>query len=112
MHDDSPKPTIARIWRGRTRREMADAYEPYLGEAGIRPLMEKALGVQNFREDRADESEFVAISCWESVEAMARFTGGDPTEIHHLPRDAEFLIELPKEVQILRILTSHGRTGQ
>lgn len=112
MHDDSPKPTIARIWRGRTRREMADAYEPYLREAGITPLMEKALGVQNFREDRADESEFVTISYWESVEAMARFTGGDPTEIHHLPRDAEFLIELPKEVQILRILTSHGRTGQ
>ncbi|BCH31899.1 hypothetical protein MesoLjLc_38290 [Mesorhizobium sp. L-8-10] len=112
MHDDSPKPTIARIWRGRTRREMADAYEPHLRETGITPLMEKALGVQNFREDRADESEFVTISYWESVEAMARFTGGDPTEIHHLPRDAEFLIELPKEVQILRILTSHGQTGQ
>jgi hypothetical protein len=112
MHDDSPKPTIARIWRGRTRREVADAYQPYLQETGIRPLMEKALGVQNFREDRADESEFVTISYWESVEAMARFTGGDPTKIHHLPRDAEFLIELPKEVQILRILTSHGRTGQ
>ncbi|BCH24165.1 antibiotic biosynthesis monooxygenase family protein [Mesorhizobium sp. L-8-3] len=112
MLDDSPKPTIARIWRGRTRREIAEAYEPYLHEAGIRPLMEKALGVQNFREDRADESEFITISYWESVEAMARFTGGDPTQIHHLPRDAEFLIELPKEVQILRILTSHGQTGQ
>lgn len=112
MHDDSPKPTIARIWRGRTRREIADAYEPYLQEAGIRPLMEKALGVQNFREDRADESEFVTISYWESVDAMARFTGGDPTRIHHLPRDAEFLIELPDRVQILSILTSHGRTGQ
>ncbi|MBW9060299.1 MULTISPECIES: hypothetical protein [Agrobacterium] len=24
------KPTIARIWRGRTRREVADSYEPYL----------------------------------------------------------------------------------
>ncbi len=112
MHDDSPKPTIARIWRGRTRRAIADAYEPYLQETGIRPLMEKALGVQNFREDRSDESEFVTISYWESVEAMARFTGGDPTQIHHLPRDAEFLIELPKKVQILYILTSHGRTGQ
>ncbi|PSJ51408.1 antibiotic biosynthesis monooxygenase family protein [Kumtagia ephedrae] len=104
------KPTIARIWRGRTRRDIADAYQDYLHEAGIKPLMEKALGVQNFREDRATESEFVTISYWESVEAMARFTGGDPRKIHHLPRDAEFLVELPESVQVLTILTSHGRT--
>jgi hypothetical protein len=29
---------------------------------------------------------------------------------NHLERDEEFLIELPKEVQILRLLTSHGLT--
>jgi len=39
------------------------------------------------------------------------FTGGDPTNIHHLDRDEEFLIELPKSVQIVQLLTSHGRTG-
>ena len=43
---------------------------------------------------------------------MSRFTGGDPTRIHHLDRDAEFLIELPDQVQILRILKSHGWTGK
>jgi heme-degrading monooxygenase HmoA len=105
------KPTIARIWRGRTRREQADEYERYSLEAGIKPLMEKALGVQYFRKDRETESEFVTISYWESVEAMARFTGDDPTKIHHLPRDEEFLIELPEGVQVLRILTSFGKTG-
>ena len=104
-------PTIARIWRGRTRRERADAYEAYNCEAGVRPLMEKALGVQSLREDREDETEFMTISYWESVEAMARFTGGDPTGIHHLPRDEEFLIELPRSVQVLRLLTTSGRTG-
>src|SRR5215468_3981323 len=46
----------------------------------------------------------------ESVDAMSKFTGGDPRKIHHLERDSEFLIELPKEVQILRLLTSHGIT--
>ncbi|MCW8085941.1 hypothetical protein OF850_09910 [Roseococcus sp. MDT2-1-1] len=71
---------------------------------GIRPLEEKALGVQLLREDRETETEFVTISFWEDVEAMARFTGGDPTRIHHLPRDAEFLLELPEGVQALRIL--------
>jgi hypothetical protein len=73
----------------------------YLYEHGIKPLVEKALGVQMLREDRAGESEFVTISYWESVEAMSRFAGDDPRRIHHLERDAEFLIELPSGVQVL-----------
>ena len=108
---DPKQPTIARIWRGRTRSERADEYEAYNYEIGIKPLIEKAMGVQTFREDRENETEFMTISYWESVEAMASFAGSDPTLIHHLERDAEFLIELPKEVQILRLLKSHGRTG-
>lgn len=110
MPDHLPRPTIARIWRGRTTRERADEYERYNYEVGIKPLMDKALGVQTFREDRETDTEFVTISYWESVEAMSRFTGGDPTRIHHLDRDAEFLLELPDRVQILTIRTSHGNT--
>ncbi|MER8990567.1 hypothetical protein [Mesorhizobium sp. M0500] len=104
-------PTIARIWRGRTVPEKADAYESYNYKAGIKPLIEKALGVQTFREDTPTHSEFVTISYWETIEAMAAFTGGDPTKIHHLERDEEFLIELPSQVQVLRIRSSHGRLG-
>jgi hypothetical protein len=105
------QPRIARIWRGRTTRERADEYQRYLYDNGIKPLEEKALGVQLLREDRATESEFVTISYWESVDAMSRFAGDDPRRIHHLERDAEFLVELPKEVQVLAILASHGQTG-
>ena len=75
---------------------------------GIKPLEEKALAVQLFREDRAGESEFITISYWEDIQAMSRFAGVDPTRIHHLERDAEFLVELPREVQILRIVSSHA----
>jgi len=100
------KPTIARIWRGRTARHRADEYERYLYEHGIRPLEEKALGVQLLREDRATETEFVTISYWENVPAMSRFAGPDPTRIHHLDNDSDYLLELPKSVQILRIVSS------
>lgn len=111
MNDYPTRPRIARIWRGRTHRDRADEYEAYNYEEGIKPLLEKALGVQSLREDIGDQTEFVTISYWESVEAMSRFTGGDPTRIHHLARDPEFLVELPKDVQILRIRTSQGDTG-
>lgn len=107
----SPRPTIARIWRGRLRRERADEYEAYNFEAGIRPLIEKALGVQTFREDSETESEFVTISYWQDAAAMADFTGADPAAFHHLDLDPEFLIELPRSVQILQLRESHGRTG-
>jgi hypothetical protein len=108
---NSSRPAIARIWHGRTTAARADEYAQYLYEHGIKPLEEKALGVQMLREDRADESEFITISYWESVEAMSRFAGTDPRRIHHLERDAEFLIELPSGVQILNIIATFGRTG-
>jgi len=103
------EPTIARIWRGRTTSDRADEYARYLYEQGIRPLEEKALGVQMFREDRPFESEFVTVSSWENVLAMSEFAGEDPTRIHHLDRDPEFLIERPESVQILSIVASSGR---
>jgi heme-degrading monooxygenase HmoA len=53
--------------------------------------MEKVLGVQTFPEDLDAETEFMTISSWESVQAIAAFTGGDPTRIHHLERDSELL---------------------
>ncbi len=50
----SNKPKIARIWRGRVPRAKADAYARYNYEVGIKPLEQKALGVQSLREDRDD----------------------------------------------------------
>jgi heme-degrading monooxygenase HmoA len=107
-HWKRPEPQVARIWRGRTSRDQADAYEAYNYKEGIQPLLRSALGVQTFREDREGETEFVTISYWESVEAMSAFTGGDPRQVHHLPRDAEFLLELPDSVQILQLRVSEG----
>lgn len=107
----NPKPAIARIWRGRTTRERADEYAKYLYEVGIRPLEEKALAVMQLREDREQETEFITISYWASVEAMSSFAGPDPRRIHNLPRDPEFLIELPKSVQVLEITAQKGVFG-
>lgn len=98
------KPTIARIWRGRTHRDGADSYERYIRAQGISPLQNTALGVQLFREDREDETWFTTISYWPDIESMTEFTKGEPTKVHHLDRDAELLIELPERIEIHRIL--------
>lgn len=101
---------VARIWRGRTRLDLADEYEAYNYEVGIKPLIEKAQGVQTFRRDGEAEAEFMTISYWESIDAMTAFTSGDPAKIHHLPRDEEFLLELPKSVEILHLRVDQKRT--
>ena len=107
----SKPPTIARIWRGRVKAARADEYADYLYEHGIRPLEEKALAVELLREDRESESEFITISYWEDIDAMSRFAGEEPSRIHHLERDPEFLIELPKSVQVLQITAQKGVFG-
>ena len=97
-------PTIARVWRGRTRREDADRYEPYLRAEGMPPLEKTALGVQLFRDDGEAETWFTTISHWADMDAMTAFTKSEPTKVHHLDRDPEFLIELPSRIEIARIL--------
>ena len=64
------KPTIARVRRGRTRRDLADACQAYLQAEGIPPLLETALGVQQLREDRDEETWFTTISYWPDIAAM------------------------------------------
>ena len=103
---------FARIWRGRTPRQKADDYQRYWLQHGIAPLEAKgALSVEMLREDRETETEFVTISYWESIEAMTGGSAADPRQAHHLERDAEFLIELPRAVQILTILDRRGSGG-
>ena len=101
------RPAIARIWRGRTRRDIADTYDSYVRAEGIPPLEKTALGVQLLREDRDDETWFTTISYWADIHAMTEFTKGDPTKVHNLDRDAELLIELPERIEIHRILIDH-----
>jgi len=104
------EPRFARIWRGRTTREKADAYQAYWLANGIAPLEKKgALGIGMLREDRDTETEFVTISYWPDIAAMTGGSDADPTSTHHLERDPEFLIELPQCVQVLTILETRGR---
>jgi heme-degrading monooxygenase HmoA len=79
--------------------------------AGISLLRGTAADVEGLREDRKDETEFVVISYWESIDAMRRFAGVDPRKIHRLDRDAEFLIELPRDVQVLTIVAPARAAG-
>jgi hypothetical protein len=101
---DKSRAALARVWRGRVWRERADEYQAYW-LSQLQPLRERALALDLFREDRPTDTEFTSISYWADEETMLGFSKGeDPTVPHHLPRDREFLIELPERVLLLKVV--------
>jgi len=91
---------VARIWRGRTRAALAEAYAAYHYEEGVKKLraIPGNLGVNVFRRVEGDVAEFTTISYWSSRDEIRAYAGADIEKPHHLPRDAEYLLELPPTV--------------
>ncbi len=70
---------IARVWRGWTTAENADAYERLLQEV-VYPGLQKISGYRGgyiFRQDGEGEVEFVTVNLFESLEAVEAFAGPD-----------------------------------
>jgi len=68
---------IARVWKGWTKAEDADAYEKLLREI-VYPGLQKINGYRGgyiLRQDGRDESEFVTVNFFESLEAVKAFAG-------------------------------------
>ena len=70
---------IARMWRGWTTVENADAYEKLLREV-VYPGLQTIngyLGGYILRQDRKEECEFVTVNLFESMDAVKAFAGSD-----------------------------------
>jgi heme-degrading monooxygenase HmoA len=103
-----PSPAVARIWQGRTRESIAERYAAYLYEEGVKKLRATKgnLGVQVFRRTQDGVAEFMTISYWASRDEIRAYAGDDIEKTHHLPKDAEYLLELPPQVKHFDILIS------
>lgn len=91
-----PRTVVAREWKGRVAPARADEYYRYLLD-GVKKIgsVPGSLGAQLMRRDEAGAVEFTVISYWESRKAIEAYAGRDIEKPHHLPRDREFLLELP-----------------
>jgi len=70
---------IARVWRGWTNAENADAYERLLKEI-VYPGLQDIDGYRGgyiLRQDGQEEVEFVTVNLFESLEAVKAFAGTD-----------------------------------
>ncbi len=102
------EPVVARMWQGRTREAIAETYAGYLYEEGVKKLRSTPgnLGVQVFREVRDGIASFITISYWGSRDEIRAYAGADIERTHHLPKDAEYLLELPPTVRHFDILVN------
>jgi antibiotic biosynthesis monooxygenase (ABM) superfamily enzyme len=70
---------IARLWRGWTTPENADAYEDFL-RSDMFPSIHRVpgfLGADLLRRDEGDVVAFVTITRFESLDAVRAFAGDD-----------------------------------
>jgi heme-degrading monooxygenase HmoA len=71
--------TVARVWRGRTSRENAEAYQQLLGTT-ILPGIDRIKGFRGaelFRRNVGDEVEFMTVTRFDSLDAVREFAGDD-----------------------------------
>jgi heme-degrading monooxygenase HmoA len=86
---------IARIWRGATSAEDADAYVDYLQETGLKeyratPGNEAA---SLLRRTVGDRTEFLALTFWASLDAIRGFAGKEIDTAVFYPEDDRYLVE-------------------
>ncbi|HXV33856.1 MAG TPA: antibiotic biosynthesis monooxygenase [Gaiellaceae bacterium] len=86
---------IARIWRGWTSRENAEAYARYMVEVAAPDSLGTPgnRGFSVLHRPDGDREEFLTISLWESLDVIRAFAGDDIEEAVFYPEDERYLVE-------------------
>src|SRR5579884_2985719 len=87
---------VARMWRGWTRPEDADAYLEYIDSTGVAAYKETPgnRGAWILRRPSGDgRVEFVTLSFWDSLDAVRGFAGDDIERAVFYPEDDRFLVD-------------------
>jgi heme-degrading monooxygenase HmoA len=84
---------IARTWRGVVRRADAEEYADYIRETGFPEYGETPgnRGAWILRRDEGQETEYITLSLWESVDAVRAFAGEDIEAAVLYPEDERYL---------------------
>jgi heme-degrading monooxygenase HmoA len=99
---------IARLWRGWTSRENADAYERLLRERvlpGLK-LLDGHRGGYILRQESNEEVEFVVMNLFDSLEAVRAFAGPEYTVPVFEPEARQLLSKVEPVARHYEVKTS------
>ncbi len=87
---------IARIWRGITLADKADAYIAYLHDTGLKDYAATPgnRGVNVLRRLQGEHCEIMLISLWDSMDAVRAFAGENADRSVYYPDDENYLLEM------------------
>lgn len=99
---------IARIWRGITLADKADAYLDYLRETGLRDYANTngSRGVTILRRIQGEHCEIMLISLWDSMDAVRAFAGENPDRSVYYPEDEQYLLDMEPLVRHYEVIDS------
>jgi heme-degrading monooxygenase HmoA len=97
---------IARLWHGAVPAAKGDRYAAYLRQTGVADCRATPgnRGVQVLRRRAGDETHFLFISLWDSLDAIRAFAGDDVELARYYPEDREYLLELEPRVAHYEVL--------
>ncbi len=96
----SKRPLIARLWHGTVPAAKGHDYAAYLRRTGVTECRATPgnHGVEVLRRTVGDETHFLFISFWDSMDAIRTFAGDDVERAHYYPEDRDYLLELEPTV--------------
>src|SRR5215207_9418714 len=86
---------IARVWTGAVRTGDADVYADYIRATGFAEYGQTAgnLGAWLLQRHEGDRTKIIALSLWDSVEAIRAFAGDDIDAAVLYPDDERYLLD-------------------
>ncbi len=96
---------IARVWRGITRLDEADAYLEHIRNT-IMPAVREQDGLIDFwtlKREQGDKCEFQLVTVWNSLGAMRDWAGKRPEAAVYFDEDERFLLDMEPLVRIYDI---------
>jgi antibiotic biosynthesis monooxygenase (ABM) superfamily enzyme len=91
---------IARVWRGATLGEDADAYAAYIEASAMKPArsLPGLRGTLVLRRLNAGYAEFETILLFDSMDDVKAFAGDDLDQAVFFPEDDRYLVQRDLEV--------------
>ncbi|HEY5094345.1 MAG TPA: hypothetical protein VII69_04410 [Candidatus Eremiobacteraceae bacterium] len=100
---------IARVWKGTTTAEDAQAYADCMTATGVTEIesLQGNRGVIVTRRIVEGVAEFTFVSLWDSMDSIKRFAGPAPERAVFYPEDDRFLVTRWRSVEHHEVVGGH-----
>jgi heme-degrading monooxygenase HmoA len=104
---------IARIWRGITDADQADAYLAHVRETAMPAVQDQPglIEAWTLRRMQGDKCEFQLVTLWESMEAMRAWAGEHPEQSVYYAEDDRYLLGMEPLVRLFEVTDRQESSG-